>query len=221
MRIKKFDQVLHDKYDPPAREAITKWAKKSWGIDCLGNPDRYGIDLIAYRDGVQVGYIEVEVRTWNPCPFDTIHVPKRKLEMLELPNALFFALTEDLSHAYWIKGSEVFAYKTVEVKKNSPVVNEEMSLSFYKELIYYIATITANVEKFMYTPEKKLAIAKALGSQGHLVENQIDKLKFVQDKLESHGTLKDLGLKEAVNEVVKGLKYQNLLISQFKEELNA
>lgn len=119
MRIKKFDQALHDKYDPPAREAVTKWAKQAWGLDCIGNPDQYGIDLVAYRDGIQVGYIEVEVRTWNPCPFDTIHVPKRKLEMLELPNALFFALTEDLSHAYWIWGKDVFAYKLVEVKKDN------------------------------------------------------------------------------------------------------
>jgi len=41
------------------------------------------------------------------------------LEMLELPNALFFALTEDLSHAYWIWGKDVFAYKLVEVKKEN------------------------------------------------------------------------------------------------------
>lgn len=128
--------------------------------------------------------------------------------------------SEDTVEVYRALGDLISIPKQEEIKKNSPVMNEEMSLSFYKELVYYIATITANVEKFMYTPEKKLAIAKALGSQGHLVENQLDKLKFVQDKLEAHGTLKDLGLKEAVNEVVKGLKYQNLLISQFRTELN-
>lgn len=119
MQIKKFDQILHDKYDPPARKAVTDWVEKTWGLQCQDNPDKYGIDLIVYRNGEQVGFIEVEVRTWNPCPFPTIHVPKRKIEMLELPNALFFALTEDLGHAYWIWGKNVFAYKTVEVKKDN------------------------------------------------------------------------------------------------------
>jgi len=119
MQIKKFDQALHDKYDPPARKAVIDWVEKTWGLQAKDNPDKYGIDLIVYRDGKQVGYIEVEVRSWNPCPFNTIHVPVRKKEMLEQPKSLFFALTQDLSHAYWVTGDKVFKYKTVEMKDDT------------------------------------------------------------------------------------------------------
>jgi hypothetical protein len=119
MQIKKFDQALHDKYDPPARAAVIKWAGKEWKLQVIDNPDKYGVDLIAYRDGIQVGFIEVEVRSWNPCPFNTIHVPVRKKHMLEVPNTLFFALTKDLSHAYWIFGDKTLTHETVEMKDDT------------------------------------------------------------------------------------------------------
>jgi hypothetical protein len=116
MQIKKFDQALHDKYDPPARAAVAKWVEKQWKLEAKDNPDQYAVDLIVYRDGIQVGFIEVEVRSWNPCPFKTIHVPVRKKHMLEVPKTLFFALTQDLSHAYWITGDKPLTYETVEMK---------------------------------------------------------------------------------------------------------
>lgn len=119
MQIKKFDQVLHDKYDPPARKAVTDWVEKTWKLQCQDNPDKYGIDLIVYRNGEQVGFIEVEVRSWNPCPFKTIHVPVRKKHMMETPKTLFFALTNDLSHAYWITGDKTITYPTVEMKDDT------------------------------------------------------------------------------------------------------
>jgi hypothetical protein len=119
MQIKKFDQALHDKYDPPARAAVTKWVENTWKLQAKDNPDRYAVDLIVYRDGIQVGFIEVEVRSWNPCPFKTIHVPVRKKNMLEVPKTLFFALTQDLSHAYWITGDKPLTYETVEMKDDT------------------------------------------------------------------------------------------------------
>ena len=39
MQIKKFDQVLHDQYDPPARKAVSAWVKMKWGMDSKDNPD--------------------------------------------------------------------------------------------------------------------------------------------------------------------------------------
>ena len=65
MKIKKFDQVLHDMYDPPARAAVSAWLKMKWGFDTKDNPDIYGTDLILGRDGKRVGFAEVEVRQWN------------------------------------------------------------------------------------------------------------------------------------------------------------
>ena len=124
--VKKFDQKLHDKYDPPAREAVTKWMKMKWGLDCIPNPNVYGVDLIALRGGNQVGFVEVEVRGWAYCHYPTIHLSIRKDKLLQqdLP-VLFFALTQDLSHAYWMKVDKSKQYPLIEVK-NFEVPNGEM-----------------------------------------------------------------------------------------------
>ena len=116
MQIKKFDQAHHDKYDPPARAAVAAWIKMKWGFDALDNSDIYGTDLIIYRDGKKIGYAEVEVRQWNPCPYPTIHVPVRKKHMLEVPKTLFFALNQDMTHAYWITGTRALSYPTIEMR---------------------------------------------------------------------------------------------------------
>ena len=116
MQIKKFDQALHDKYDPPARAAVAKWIDMKWGFQALDNPDIYGTDLIIYRNGKKIGYAEVEVRQWNPCPYPTIHVPVRKKHMLEVPKTLFFALTQDMKNAYWINGDKTLDFPTIEMR---------------------------------------------------------------------------------------------------------
>ena len=120
MKIKKFDQVLHDMYDPPARAAVSAWLKMKWGFDTKDNPDIYGTDLILGRDGKRVGFAEVEVRQWNlNCPYPTIHVPMRKKHMLEVPNTLFFALTQNMTHAYWIVGDKVLSHPLWEMKDDT------------------------------------------------------------------------------------------------------
>ena len=104
-------------YDPPARAAVAAWVKMKWGYDSKDNPDIYGTDLILGKNGIRVGFAEVEVRQWNPvCPFDTIHVPMRKKHMLEVPNTLFFALTHDMKNAYWIKGEKALQLPTIEMR---------------------------------------------------------------------------------------------------------
>jgi len=136
MKIKKFDQALHDKYDPPARKAVSDWIQMKWGLQAIDNPDIYGTDLIIYRNGNPVGSAEVEVRQWSPvCPFYTIHVPVRKVEMLEVPNTLFFALTQDMKNAYWIKGHEVLSYPQIEMRDNT---KHEFYYDVPKHLFKYI-----------------------------------------------------------------------------------
>ena len=124
--VKKFDQRLHDKYDPPAREAVTKWIKMKWGLDCIPNPNVYGVDLIVLREGNPVGFVEVEVRGWTYCHYSTIHLSKRKDKLFQqdLP-VLFFALTHDLIHAYWCRSEIAKRYPLIEVK-NFEVPNGEM-----------------------------------------------------------------------------------------------
>jgi hypothetical protein len=122
---KRFDQALHDRYDPPARKAVSQWMKMKWGIDCIPNPNVYGVDLIALRGGNPVGFVEVEVRGWDYCPHSTIHLSlrKEKLFQQDLP-VLFFALTHDLGHAYWMKAEMVKGCPLIEVK-NREVPNGE------------------------------------------------------------------------------------------------
>lgn len=124
--VKKFDQKLHDRYDPPAREAVTKWMKMKWGLDCIPNPNVYGVDLIALRGGNPVGFVEVEVRGWAYCHYPTIHLAQRKDKLFDqdLP-VLFFALTHDLSHAYWCRADIAKKFPLIEVK-NFEVPNGEM-----------------------------------------------------------------------------------------------
>ena len=136
MKIKKFDQDLHDKYDPPARAAVAAWIEMKWGLQALGNPDKYGTDLIVHRNKIPVGFAEVEVRQWNPyCPFDTIHVPMRKKHMLEAPKTLFFALTQDMTHAYWIKGEVALNHPFWEMKDDT---KHELYYDVPKNLFKYV-----------------------------------------------------------------------------------
>jgi len=136
VKIKKFDQDLHDKYDPPARAAVTAWIAMKWGLTALDNPDIYGTDLIIYKGNVSVGFAEVEVRQWNPhCPFDTIHVPVRKKHMLEVEKTLFFALSQDMTHAYWIKGNTALAFPYWEMKDDT---KHELYYDVPKHLFKYI-----------------------------------------------------------------------------------
>lgn len=135
---KKFNQQLHDKYDPPARKAVTDWVKMKWGLECRGNPNVFGVDLIVLREGKRVGYIEVEVRNWAYCHYPTIHICSRKEKLFQqdLPT-LFFALTQDLTHAYWCQAKVAKDYPLIEVK-NFEVPNGEMFYDIPVERFKYV-----------------------------------------------------------------------------------
>ena len=95
------------------------------GYEIMPNPDKYGVDLLVSHNGNGVGVVEVEVRSWSPnCPFPTIHVPSRKTKFFA-GNALFFALTHDMQHAYWIESKEILKHPMKEVR-NVKVVSGEL-----------------------------------------------------------------------------------------------
>ena len=133
---KRFDQALHDKYDPPARKAVSEWIQMKWGLECRENPNVYGVDLIVYRSDHPVGYIEVEVRSWLFCHYSTLHIGKRKQKLFQqdLP-VLFFALTQDLSHAYWLKAELVKKCPLTEVNNREVPSGEfffDVPVSWFK-----------------------------------------------------------------------------------------
>ena len=135
---KKFSKTLHDKYDPPARKAVTDWVKMKWGLECKPNPNEFGVDLIVFREGSPTGYIEVEVRGWNYCHHPTIHIAHRKEKLFQqdLP-VLFFALTHDLTHAYWMKAALAEKCPLIEVK-NFEVASGELFFDVPIEHFKYV-----------------------------------------------------------------------------------
>ena len=88
---KSFDEKLHSKYD-----MLGKWWAyrlfKRYGLRLSENIDKYAVDMIAYKDGVQVGYVEVEVReAWvGNFKWDSLNIPARKQKLLtnNLPTRL-------------------------------------------------------------------------------------------------------------------------------------
>jgi len=113
--VKAFEQDLHDKYDAPAKAAVMRYLS-SLGAEVMPNPDKYGVDLLITRNGIGIGVVEVEVRQWTPrCPWPTIHVPARKTKFFN-GNSLFFALTHDMKHAYWIEAKDIIKHPVKEVR---------------------------------------------------------------------------------------------------------
>ena len=125
-KLKKFDQLLHDVYDGPARQAVAGWVKMKWGLDARDNPNKFGVDLICFRSDSPVGALEVEVRQEGFDRYGSIHVAHRKAKLFQegLPT-LFFALTQDLSHAYWVKAKMIEGCPLIEVK-NRYIPNGEL-----------------------------------------------------------------------------------------------
>jgi hypothetical protein len=125
MITKKFNQALHDQYDPPARKAVTDWVKMKWGLECRENPNVYGVDLLVYRADNLVGCIEVEVRGWDYCHYPTIHIAHRKDKLFQQDQpVLFFALTQNLKNAYWMKAELVKSCPLIEVKNTEVSAGE-------------------------------------------------------------------------------------------------
>jgi hypothetical protein len=113
---KPFEQELHDQFDAPAKEAVANFIERKAEVVVYPNPDKYGVDLIVANDAEELGAIEVEVRQWSPnCPYPTIHVPERKTKYFN-DKTLFFALTRDMLHAYWIQTNEIPKYPLKEIR---------------------------------------------------------------------------------------------------------
>ena len=96
-----------------------------WGLECRENPNVYGVDLLVYRADKLVGYIEVEVRSWDYCHYPTIHCALRKAKLFQQDHpVLFFALTQDLIHAYWAKTQVIEGSPLIEVKNTEVPAGE-------------------------------------------------------------------------------------------------
>jgi Holliday junction resolvase-like predicted endonuclease len=95
--MKAFDQTLYNTNDP-AKDKVLRWLTYK-GYKAQVNPDQYGIDLLAEKDGRTIG-IEVEVKhNWKgqAFPFQTVHIASRKLKFFEDENNYLMMVNHDWS----------------------------------------------------------------------------------------------------------------------------
>jgi hypothetical protein len=124
---KQFNQALHDKNDPRARQSVTDWVALRWGLVCKPNPDKYGVDLIAYKKDQMRGYIEVETRVWDKtdkCPYQSIHIAERKEKLFSNKHTVIFVTTHNAECAYWCNAEEVLGSPLIEVPNKYVQKNE-------------------------------------------------------------------------------------------------
>lgn len=127
---KPFDQKLHDECDEPARRAVKDIFLSYNDIKLDDNPDIYGIDLVRYDQAGNIIYgVEVERRfNWNGMkfPFETLHIPYRKLKFAALPYQTYFvAVNNDLSWAMILDLALIKGEATVVVQNRFVADGEE------------------------------------------------------------------------------------------------
>ena len=140
MASKPFSQDLHDEYDERGRNAAKQLFKR-WGIELRDNPDKYGVDLIAYKDGKMYGCVEVEVRdAWKGnFAYDTLNIPYRKQKLLNTPeNNCLVAFNADCTQAF-IANDWTVLFSQIEEVKNKHMDKGEL---FYKVPINQLRLVT-------------------------------------------------------------------------------
>lgn len=88
-QMKPFSPQLYEENDARGRVAVKRWLKNR---GCrVEDFFPFDVDLIVKRGDKWVCFVEVEVRGWNQCDYDTIHVAKRKQKLLDngMPTYLF------------------------------------------------------------------------------------------------------------------------------------
>ena len=120
---KPFDQALYDANDERGRQVVKAWFEKKGFL--AKDFFKYDVDLIIKKGNSWIGFVEVEVRSWDSCSFNTIHVAKRKEKLLRnAMTTVFFAVGNSLKIGYWCNGKDVLESPVVEVK-NKFVFNGE------------------------------------------------------------------------------------------------
>ena len=92
---KKFDRTLYELADKTARDITKPLIKRLFQFDCEDNPDKYGVDLLAYKDGTLVNFVECELSgVWDnePFPYEFVRLPERKGKFTNLMRPTYFVM---------------------------------------------------------------------------------------------------------------------------------
>jgi hypothetical protein len=135
-----FNKDSYDKYDELAR-SLAKQLFKRYEVELMDNSDKYGVDLLAYRNDVLVGYVEVEIkRTWQGLfKYTHLNVPVRKEKLLRMPLRAVLVTFSNDSKSCFICNDNIVLNSKIEEVKNKEVASNEM---FYKVPINLIKLVT-------------------------------------------------------------------------------
>ena len=97
---KRFDRTLHDANDPGSRRKIIEHLTLC-GYECSENPDKYGIDVIATKNG-ETYLVEVErKKRWSGPHFQygDVQIPYRKKKFKDTEgNVIFVVFNREMTH---------------------------------------------------------------------------------------------------------------------------
>jgi hypothetical protein len=118
-KTKRFSKKLHKQNDKKAREIATEWFAKE-GYELRDNPDKYGVDLLGYKNDELVMYVEVEIkRVWKEekFPYGSVQFPSRKFKFCQLdkPTA-FMMINNKCNRALLVTGQDLIKSPLKEVR---------------------------------------------------------------------------------------------------------
>lgn len=125
--MKPFSETLYTENDD-AKHQVIDWLLNSEGFSAAGiNPDQYGIDVLAEKDGQQYE-IEVEVKhNWKGerFPFGEVHFPARKKKFAKKSEYVWFVmLNHERTHALIVDGFDFVSGSLV--RKNTSEYDNDM-----------------------------------------------------------------------------------------------
>ena len=126
---KRFDPALHAENDEKCRASVKRLLTNT-DFYVIDNPKVRGVDLLLHdKDGIHIGYIEVERKTvWKEAkfPYENVNFPERKGKMAKLDKPTIFVMfNEDMSNFLAVRGSDLLASPLEEVN-NKYVYKGEM-----------------------------------------------------------------------------------------------
>ena len=134
---KVFDEA-HFNEDDWAKYKVIRWLQKH-GYEAWVNPDQFGIDVLATKDGKAYAF-EVEVKhIWVDFdfPFDEVHFSARKLKFVSYPAEVWFVmLNNELTNSLFVSGED-FKNASV-VRKNTVYSSDEMFVELPVNLVRFI-----------------------------------------------------------------------------------
>lgn len=115
---KRFDKALFEENDKKCRTRVKELLQLG-GFAGVDNIKIRGVDLLLYKDGVHIGYVEVERKAvWKGPDFkyDNVQFPERKAKYAKLDKPTTFVMfNEDYSNFLVVKHTDLLSSPCVEV----------------------------------------------------------------------------------------------------------